>query len=152
MIQGDGHVDQHPKKYKAARSTRICINITLHSPSELQNRKETMLWSQKKSHSEYFKWSKYSSLEAICLHLCKHIPKLRPGWMQSQMAGDIQIQYDRSNFIMNHSEIQPSFLNDIIPTDDACCWRSTIYNKQNMHFWSLDNCRCINKVHQQTCW
>lgn len=76
----------------------------------------------------------------------------RPTSVQALMAGDAQRRYDWCNFIMNRLEVQPTFLADIIWTDEACFSRDTMYNKQNIHFWSLENPRCAVEVRHQVRW
>ncbi|GBM57029.1 hypothetical protein AVEN_85501-1 [Araneus ventricosus] len=68
------------------------------------------------------------------------------------MTGDAQRRYDWYNFIMNRLEVQPTFLADIIWTDEAYFSRNTMYNKQNIHFWQLVNLRCAVEVRHQVRW
>ncbi|GBN87460.1 hypothetical protein AVEN_4265-1 [Araneus ventricosus] len=45
------------------------------------------------------------------------------------------------NFVMNNSEDYPTLLEDIIWTDEACFSRYGIFNRQNVHTWSLESRR-----------
>ena len=76
----------------------------------------------------------------------------RPTPVQTQMPGDAQRHYDFCNFIMNRLQMQPTFLADIIWTDEASFSRNTMYNKQGIHSWALENPRCAVKVRHQVLW
>ncbi|GFV80763.1 hypothetical protein TNCV_4619241 [Trichonephila clavipes] len=50
---------------------------------------------------------------------------------QTLMAGYEQRPYDCFNCIMNHLDVQPTFLADIIRPNETCFVRDTMHNKQN---------------------
>ncbi|GBO21993.1 hypothetical protein AVEN_16530-1 [Araneus ventricosus] len=50
---------------------------------------------------------------------------------------------------MNNLEDHPTFLADIIWTDEACCSRNGVFNRQNIHTWSLENPRYAVEVRHQ---
>ena len=53
---------------------------------------------------------------------------------------------------MNRLQIQPMFLVDIIWTDEASFSHNTMYIKQNIHSWALENPRCAVDVQHQVRW
>ncbi|GBO03236.1 hypothetical protein AVEN_243145-1 [Araneus ventricosus] len=54
---------------------------------------------------------------------------------------DAERRYTWCNFLMNNLEDHPTFLADIIWTDEACLSRNGMFNRQNVHTWSLKNRR-----------
>ncbi|GBM46424.1 hypothetical protein AVEN_256397-1 [Araneus ventricosus] len=56
------------------------------------------------------------------------------------------------NFVMNNLEDYPTFLADIIWTDEACFPRNGMFNRQNVHTWSLENARYAVEVRHQLRW
>ncbi|GBO38407.1 hypothetical protein AVEN_77648-1 [Araneus ventricosus] len=56
------------------------------------------------------------------------------------------------NFVMNNLEDHPTFLPDIIWMDEACASRNGMFNRQNVHTWSLENPRYAVEVRHQLRW
>ncbi|GBN49803.1 hypothetical protein AVEN_33282-1 [Araneus ventricosus] len=61
-----------------------------------------------------------------------HLYRLRPE--QAPVAGYAARRHDVRKFIMNQLELQPTFLKDIIWTDEACFSRNEMYKRQNTHY------------------
>ncbi|GBL98927.1 hypothetical protein AVEN_165742-1 [Araneus ventricosus] len=53
---------------------------------------------------------------------------------------------------MNNLEDHPTFLTDIIWKDEACFLRNGMFNRQNVHTWSLENPRYAVEVRHQLRW
>ncbi|GBM86938.1 hypothetical protein AVEN_129022-1 [Araneus ventricosus] len=54
---------------------------------------------------------------------------------------------------MNNLEVHPTFLEDIIWTDEAACFSCNgMFNRQNVHTWSLENPRYAVEVRHQLRW
>ena len=144
-IQGDGQCDllilnRQAKMGRTGSTTRRCISLCTRPSSEQQKRDQWTLWFHKILHLDYLEWSSEYA----------HPYRLTP--VQALMPRDVQRHYDFCNFIMNHLQIQPTFLADIIWMDQASFLHNTMYNKQNIHSCSLENPRCIFKVRHQVCW
>ncbi|GBM29967.1 hypothetical protein AVEN_167442-1 [Araneus ventricosus] len=61
--------------------------------------------------------------------------------VQGLLPRDAERCYTWRNFVMNNLEDHPTFLADIIWTDEACFSRNGMFNRQNVHTWSLENPR-----------
>ncbi|GBL93774.1 hypothetical protein AVEN_166806-1 [Araneus ventricosus] len=76
----------------------------------------------------------------------------RPRLVQEFLSRDEDRQFDFCNFIINKLETDPSFVNDILWTDE-CTFSSTgVVNGQNTHFWSLQNPHVIRPNKHQVRW
>ncbi|GBN42430.1 hypothetical protein AVEN_273097-1 [Araneus ventricosus] len=69
--------------------------------------------------------------------------------MQGLMPRDVERRYTWCNFVMNNLEDHPTFLADIIWTDEACFSRNGMFNRQKIHTWSLENPRYAVEVRHQ---
>lgn len=76
----------------------------------------------------------------------------RPQLVQGFLPGDEERRFDFSNFIINKLETDSSFVNDILWTDECTFSRIGVINKQNTHFWSLENPRHIRPNKHQVRW
>ncbi|GBN87454.1 hypothetical protein AVEN_149389-1 [Araneus ventricosus] len=65
--------------------------------------------------------------------------------VQGLLPRDADRRYMWCNFVMNNLEDHPTFLADKIWTDEACFSRNGMFNRQNVHTWSLENPRYIVK-------
>ncbi|GBM60337.1 hypothetical protein AVEN_108122-1 [Araneus ventricosus] len=65
---------------------------------------------------------------------------------------DAERRYTWFNFVMNNLEDHPTFLADMIWTDEACVSRNGLFNRQNVHTSSLENPRCAVEVRHQLRW
>ncbi|GBM56439.1 hypothetical protein AVEN_273199-1 [Araneus ventricosus] len=66
--------------------------------------------------------------------------------VQGLLPRDAERRYTWCNFVMNNLEDHPTFLEDIIWTDEACFSRNGMGNKQNVHTSSLGNPRYAVEV------
>lgn len=73
----------------------------------------------------------------------------RPTPQQVLVDGDAERRYAWCNFVMNQIQVQPTFLADIMWTDEACFSRNGMYNRQSTHYWALDNPKCFVDVRHQ---
>ncbi|GBM63812.1 hypothetical protein AVEN_262701-1 [Araneus ventricosus] len=62
---------------------------------------------------------------------------------------DAERRYMWCIFVMNKLEDHPTFLADIIWTDNACFSRNGMFNGQNVHTWSLEHSRYAVVVRHQ---
>ncbi|GBL75688.1 hypothetical protein AVEN_154997-1 [Araneus ventricosus] len=53
--------------------------------------------------------------------------------VQGLLPRDADRRYTWCNFVMNSLEDHPTFLEDIIWTDEACFLRNVMFNRQNVH-------------------
>ncbi|GBN07662.1 hypothetical protein AVEN_107931-1 [Araneus ventricosus] len=75
---------------------------------------------------------------SIPIHTCAGISaERRPTWC---------------NFVMNKLEDHPTFLTDIISTEEAYFSSTGMFNRQNVHTWSLENPRYAIKFRHQLRW
>ncbi|GBN11365.1 hypothetical protein AVEN_190680-1 [Araneus ventricosus] len=58
--------------------------------------------------------------------------------VQGFLSRDAEGGYTWCNFVMNNLEDHPTFLADIIWTDEACFSSNEMFNRQNVHTWSLE--------------
>ncbi|GBM53006.1 hypothetical protein AVEN_240501-1 [Araneus ventricosus] len=63
----------------------------------------------------------------------------RPTSRQILLDGNAERRYTWCNIVMNHLEVQPTFLEDIVWTDEACLSWNGMFNRQNTHNWALEN-------------
>ncbi|GBN97264.1 hypothetical protein AVEN_75113-1 [Araneus ventricosus] len=59
--------------------------------------------------------------------------------VQGLLQREAERHYMGCNFVMNNLEDHPTFLADIIWTDEACFSRNGMFNRQSVHTWSLEN-------------
>ena len=59
------------------------------------------------------------------------------------MAGDKERRFDFDNFMLNKQNECPSFLSDILWTDEHLYTRQGIVNTHNSHYWSRQNSHII---------
>jgi hypothetical protein len=76
----------------------------------------------------------------------------RPLLVQEFLPGDEDRRFDFSNFIMNKLETDSSFVNNILWTDECTFSRTGVVNRQNTHFWSLQNPHVIRPNKHQVRW
>ncbi|GBM87353.1 hypothetical protein AVEN_181534-1 [Araneus ventricosus] len=72
--------------------------------------------------------------------------------VQGLLPRDAERCYTWCNFVMNYLEDHPTFLADIIWTDEVCFSRNGMFNKQNVQTWLLENPRYAVKVRHQLRW
>ncbi|GBM07348.1 hypothetical protein AVEN_187887-1 [Araneus ventricosus] len=72
--------------------------------------------------------------------------------VQGLLPRDAKRHYTWCNFVMNNLEDHPTFLADIIWTDEASFSRNGMFNRQNVHTWSLENPRYAVEVRHQLRW
>ncbi|GBN56054.1 hypothetical protein AVEN_24038-1 [Araneus ventricosus] len=60
--------------------------------------------------------------------------------VQGLLPRDAERRYTWCNFVMNNLEDYPTFLADILWTDEACFLRNGMFNRQKVHTWSLEMC------------
>ncbi|GBO32686.1 hypothetical protein AVEN_109494-1 [Araneus ventricosus] len=72
--------------------------------------------------------------------------------VQGLLPRDAERRYTWCNFVMNNLEDHPTFLEDIVWTDEACFLRNGMFNRQNVHTWSLENPRYAVEVRHQLRW
>jgi transposase len=73
----------------------------------------------------------------------------RPMPQQVLLDGDVERRYSWCNFVMNRIQVQPTFLADVVWTDEACFSRNGMCNRQHTHYWALENPRCFTDVRHQ---
>ncbi|GBM96080.1 hypothetical protein AVEN_138620-1 [Araneus ventricosus] len=69
--------------------------------------------------------------------------------VQGLLLRDAERRYTWCNFVMNNLEDHPTFLADIIWTDEASFSRNGLFNRQNVHTCSLENPRYAVEVRHQ---
>ncbi|GBN50620.1 hypothetical protein AVEN_201652-1 [Araneus ventricosus] len=72
--------------------------------------------------------------------------------VQGLLPRDAERHCTRCNFAMNNLKDHPSFLADIIWTDEACFSRNGMFNRQNVPTWSLEIPRYAVEVRHQLRW
>ena len=50
---------------------------------------------------------------------------------------------------MNQMQVQPTFLADVMLTDEAYFSRNGMYNRQHTHYWALENPKFFSDVQHQ---
>ncbi|GBM37732.1 hypothetical protein AVEN_179814-1 [Araneus ventricosus] len=70
--------------------------------------------------------------------------------VQGLLPRNTERRYTWCNFVMNNLEDHPTFLADIIRKDEACF--CIMFNRQNVHTWSLENPRYAVEVRHQLRW
>lgn len=75
-----------------------------------------------------------------------------PTQVQALMLGDQERRLDYCNFMLNTLEENPSFLSEILWTDESTFTRDGIVNVQNVHYWSLENPHIARTVRHQVRW
>ncbi|GBN06591.1 hypothetical protein AVEN_226354-1 [Araneus ventricosus] len=58
----------------------------------------------------------------------------------------------RNYFVMNNLVDHPTLMADIICTDEVCCSCNGMFNRQNIHTWSLENPRYAVEIRHQLRW
>lgn len=76
----------------------------------------------------------------------------RPTLGQELMAGDKERRFDFCNFFLNEQNESPSFLSDILWTDECQFTRQGVVNTHNSHYWSLQNPHIIRPNRHQVRW
>ncbi|GBL97926.1 hypothetical protein AVEN_127027-1 [Araneus ventricosus] len=66
--------------------------------------------------------------------------------VQGLLPRDDERRYTCCNFVMNDLEDHTTFLADIIWTDEAFFSCNGMFNRQNVHIWSLENPRYTFEV------
>ncbi|GBM56321.1 hypothetical protein AVEN_60305-1 [Araneus ventricosus] len=69
--------------------------------------------------------------------------------VQGLLPRDAERRCTWCNVVMNNLEGHPTFLADLIWTDEACFSRNGMFNRQNIHTWSLGNPRYAVEVRHQ---
>ncbi|GBL76355.1 hypothetical protein AVEN_217148-1 [Araneus ventricosus] len=69
--------------------------------------------------------------------------------VQGLLPRDAERRYMWCKFVMNNLEDHPTFLADIIRTDEAFFSRNGMFYRQNVHTWSLENPRYAVEVRHQ---
>ncbi|GBM85101.1 hypothetical protein AVEN_135880-1 [Araneus ventricosus] len=69
--------------------------------------------------------------------------------VQGLLPRDVERSHTLRNFVMNNLEGLPTFLGDIIWTDEACFSRNGMFNRQNIHTWPMENPRYAVEVRHQ---
>ncbi|GBN05345.1 hypothetical protein AVEN_176543-1 [Araneus ventricosus] len=72
--------------------------------------------------------------------------------VQGLLPRNAERRYMWCNFVMNNLEDHPTFLADIIWTDEACFSLNGIFNRQKVHTRSLENPRYAVEVRHQIRW
>ncbi|GBM71295.1 hypothetical protein AVEN_173867-1 [Araneus ventricosus] len=72
--------------------------------------------------------------------------------VQGLLPTDAERRYTWCNFVINNLEDRPTFLADIIWTDEACFLRNGMFNRQNVLTWFLENPRYAVEVRHQLRW
>ncbi|GBM60066.1 hypothetical protein AVEN_113753-1 [Araneus ventricosus] len=72
--------------------------------------------------------------------------------VQGLLLRDAKRRNTWCNFVMNNLEDHPTFLADIIWTDEACFSRNGMFNRQNINTWSLENPRYAVEVRHLLRW
>ena len=73
----------------------------------------------------------------------------RPTPQHVLLDGDAERRNSWYNFIMNQMQVQPTFLTDVVWTDEAYFSRNGIYNRQHTHYWTLENLKLFTDVRHQ---
>lgn len=76
----------------------------------------------------------------------------RPTLGQSFLPGDEERRFDFCNSILNNLENNPSFVNDILWSDECQFTRQGVVNTHNAHYWSLENPHIIRPNRHQVRW
>lgn len=69
--------------------------------------------------------------------------------LQGQESTDYQRRLDFCNWALNKEDAKPSFLKNIIWTDECCFKQDGCINPQNEHFWSDTNPLAVHDIHHQ---
>ncbi|GBM74211.1 hypothetical protein AVEN_203411-1 [Araneus ventricosus] len=81
-----------------------------------------------------------------------HMNPNRSTPVKGLLPRDAERRYTWCNFVMNNLEGHPTFLADIIWTDEACFLCNGMFNRQNVYTWSLENPTYAVEVRHQLCW
>lgn len=71
---------------------------------------------------------------------------------QDLHPGDELRRFDFCNYVLNHVDDDPDFLNKVLWSDEAKFTRDGTFNRHNSHYWAPANPRWTRSTHHQVQW
>lgn len=69
--------------------------------------------------------------------------------VQGLLPGDYAPRVRFCRWLLRQHRLDPTFVNRILVTDEACFTRNGVYNSHNAHIWAEENPHAIRQVHFQ---